>query len=93
MTVYGTPPKERPTRLRPTLRLRLTMLNGLLLAGAGLLLLLLSWLLVGGRLTSSDTLTPDSKVVVVSESGQREVLDAREWQPAEWHPDGADRDQ
>jgi signal transduction histidine kinase len=80
MTVYGTPPKERPTRLRPTLRLRLTMLNGLLLAGAGLLLLLLSWLLVGGRLTSSDTLTPDSKVVVVSESGQREVLDAREWQ-------------
>ncbi len=34
-------------RVRPTLRLRLTLLNGCLLVGAGALLILIAWLLVG----------------------------------------------
>jgi signal transduction histidine kinase len=79
MTVYGTPPR-RPARLRPTLRLRLTMLNGLLLAGAGLLLLLLSWMLAGGTLTSSDELAAGSKVVVVRSDGTQQTVDGRDWQ-------------
>jgi len=80
MTVYGTPPPQRPARLRPTLRLRLTMLNGLLLAGAGLLLLLLSWLLAGGSLTSGDELAKGSPVVVVKSDGTQQTVDGREWQ-------------
>ena len=81
MTVYGTRHREpRPTRLRPTLRLRLTMLNGLLLAGAGLLLLLLTWLLVRDGLTSSDQIQPGSTVVLVDDKGRQETRDAREWQ-------------
>ncbi|TML33793.1 MAG: two-component sensor histidine kinase, partial [Actinobacteria bacterium] len=44
MTVYS---GRRERRLRPTVRLRLTLLNGVLLVGAAALLLLLAWLLVG----------------------------------------------
>jgi signal transduction histidine kinase len=78
MTVYGTP-APRPTRLRPTLRLRLTMLNGLLLAGAGLLLLLLSWQLASGALISGAELAPGSKVVVTRDGGQTETVGAEEY--------------
>ena len=37
---------RRADRLRPTLRLRLTLLNGVLLVGAGLVLMVLAWLLL-----------------------------------------------
>jgi signal transduction histidine kinase len=40
------PDRGRRTRLRPTLRLRLTVLNGVLLIGVGAVLLALAWLLL-----------------------------------------------
>jgi signal transduction histidine kinase len=43
MTVY----KVRRPRLRPTLRLRLTLLNGVLLVAAGAVLLVVAWQLLG----------------------------------------------
>jgi signal transduction histidine kinase len=79
MTVYGTPSPPRPSRLRPTLRLRLTMLNGMLLAGAGLLLLLLSWQLASGSLLSGTELAPGSKVVV-TQGGEQQTIGAEEYQ-------------
>lgn len=47
MTVYGGQRPGWSPRIRPTLRLRLTLLNGGLLVGTGALLILISWLLVG----------------------------------------------
>ncbi|WP_213450910.1 sensor histidine kinase [Rhizomonospora bruguierae] len=73
MTVYGGRPGRR---LRPTLRLRLTLLNGVLLVGAGVILVLLAWLLVGDALHPSDQLTAGTEVVLAD--GQR--LDAARWQ-------------
>jgi signal transduction histidine kinase len=46
VTVYGQRRVRRP-RLRPTLRLRLTLLNGVLLVSAGAILVVLAWLLSG----------------------------------------------
>ena len=51
MTVYGGHLHRRP---RPTLRLRLTLLNGILLIGAGAILVLLSWTVVSSALRPSD---------------------------------------
>jgi signal transduction histidine kinase len=62
--------------LRPTLRLRVTLLNALLLAGAGSLLILLAWLLVGDALHPSDFLLPGTRVVLAN--GQE--IDAKSWQ-------------
>jgi len=73
MTVYLT--RRRP-RIRPTLRLRLTLLNGVLLIGAGAILLLLAWLLVGDALRPTDQLQPGT--VVELTDGRR--LEARQWQ-------------
>jgi|HigsolmetaAR206D_1030411.scaffolds.fasta_scaffold02266_3 signal transduction histidine kinase len=73
MTVYLT--RRRPW-IRPTLRLRLTLLNGVLLVGAGVILLLLAWLLVGDALRPTDQLAPGT--VVELTDGRR--LDARQWQ-------------
>ena len=53
MTVYDA---RRERRLRPTVRLRLTLLNGVLLVGASALLLLLAWLLVGHALRGTPQL-------------------------------------
>jgi signal transduction histidine kinase len=64
------------SRLRPTLRLRLTLLNGILLVGAGAVLVTLAWLLVGDALHPSDELRPGTRVVLTD---GRE-LDARQWQ-------------
>ena len=72
MTVYDV----RPRRVRPTLRLRLTLLNGILLVGAGAVLVLLAWLLVGDALQPADQLRSDTRVVLAD---GREV-DARSWQ-------------
>ncbi|MCW2506457.1 MAG: histidine kinase [Actinomycetia bacterium] len=67
MTVYGDHHhRARSSRLRPTLRLRLTMLNGLLLAGAGLLLLLLAWLLVHQTTDAIKGLDGNSTVVTAN---------------------------
>ncbi|MFI5931096.1 sensor histidine kinase [Actinoplanes sp. NPDC051494] len=74
MTVYAS--KRERLRLRPTLRLRLTLLNGILLVGAGAILVLLAWLLVGDALHPSDKLRPGTQVVL--SNGDR--LDALTWQ-------------
>lgn len=63
-------------RLRPTLRLRMTLLNALLLLGAGWLLFLLAWLLVGEAVRPVQELA-DGTTVLLSDG--REV-DARQWQ-------------
>ncbi|WP_192772208.1 sensor histidine kinase [Plantactinospora soyae] len=67
--------RRRP-RLRPTLRLRLTLLNGVLLIGAGAILLLLAWLLVGDALRPTEQLQPGTLV----ELTDGRTIDARQWQ-------------
>src|SRR3712207_2188178 len=62
--------------LRPTLRLRLTLLNGILLVGAGAILVLLAWLLVGDALHPAVELRAGTQVVL--DDGR--TLDALEWQ-------------
>ncbi|HEY3009374.1 MAG TPA: HAMP domain-containing sensor histidine kinase [Micromonosporaceae bacterium] len=74
MTVYGG--RARRPWLRPTLRLRLTLLNGVLLIGAGAVLVVLAWLLVGDALRPADELRAGTKVVVAD----GRTLDARDWQ-------------
>jgi signal transduction histidine kinase len=62
---------------RPTLRLRLTVLNGVLLVGAGAVLVVLAWLLVGSSgVHPADELRPGSTVVL--QDGR--TVDARQWQ-------------
>jgi signal transduction histidine kinase len=73
MTVYDA---RRARRLRPTLRLRLTLLNGILLIGASAVLMLLSWLLVGDVLNPTEDLRPGARV----ELADGRDLDARVWQ-------------
>lgn len=74
MTVYDA--RSRPRWMRPTLRLRLTLLNGVLLIGGAVLLLGLAWLLVGDALGSASTLQPASQVVLADGT----TADAAEWQ-------------
>lgn len=74
MTVYDVRPGGR--WLRRTLRLRLTLLNGVLLIGAAALLVLLSWLLVGDAPHSGLDLHSDT--VVQLADGRR--LDGATWQ-------------
>ena len=64
------------TWLRPTLRLRLTLLNGVLLVGAGAILVLLAWLLVRDALRPTDELRPRTTVVLADGRS----LDAAQWQ-------------
>ncbi|BFU43035.1 HAMP domain-containing sensor histidine kinase [Krasilnikovia sp. MM14-A1004] len=75
MTVYLGRNRDR-MRLRPTLRLRLTLLNGILLIGAGAVLVLLAWLLVGDALHPADELREGTQVVMSDGS----TRDARAWQ-------------
>ncbi|MGC4896484.1 sensor histidine kinase [Micromonospora sp. DT31] len=63
-------------RLRPTLRLRLTLLNGVLLVGAGAILVLLAWLLVRDALRPTDELRPGTTVILAD----GRALDAGQWQ-------------
>ncbi|MTK01720.1 HAMP domain-containing histidine kinase [Micromonospora sp. CP22] len=63
-------------RLRPTLRLRLTLLNGVLLVGAGAILVLLAWLLVRDALRPVDELLPGTTVVLADGS----TMEAVAWQ-------------
>ncbi|MEU2611731.1 HAMP domain-containing sensor histidine kinase [Micromonospora sp. NPDC007271] len=62
--------------LRPTLRLRLTLLNGVLLVGAGAILVLLAWLLVRDALRPTDELAPGTTVVLAD----GRTLEAGQWQ-------------
>ncbi|GAA2621669.1 sensor histidine kinase [Paractinoplanes durhamensis] len=74
MTVYQG--RSKPLSLRPTLRLRLTLLNGILLVGAGAILVLLAWLLVGDAMHPVVALADGSKVTLQNGNTQ----DALEWQ-------------
>jgi signal transduction histidine kinase len=80
MTVYLGRSRDR-VRLRPTLRLRLTLLNGILLVGAGAILVLLAWLLVGDALHPADELRAGTQVVLANGSS----VDAAVWQTALVH--------
>jgi signal transduction histidine kinase len=62
--------------LRPTLRLRLTLLNGILLVAAGAVLVVLAWLLVDESLHPGDELRAGS-TVTLNDGSTRE---ARSWQ-------------
>nr|WP_187645874.1 HAMP domain-containing sensor histidine kinase [Actinoplanes teichomyceticus] len=62
--------------LRPTLRLRLTLLNGILLVAAGAVLVVLAWLLVDESLHPADELRAGS-TVTLNDGSTRE---ARSWQ-------------
>ncbi|MFG1604180.1 sensor histidine kinase [Actinoplanes sp. NPDC049265] len=75
MTVYLGRNQAR-NWLRPTLRLRLTLLNGILLVGAGAILVLLAWLLVGDALHPADELRQGTQVVL----SDGRTLDALDWQ-------------
>jgi signal transduction histidine kinase len=75
VTVYLGRSRDR-MRLRPTLRLRLTLLNGILLVGAGAILVLLAWLLVGDVLHPADELRSGTQVVL----NDGRTLDAAAWQ-------------
>ncbi|HEX5595643.1 MAG TPA: HAMP domain-containing sensor histidine kinase [Micromonosporaceae bacterium] len=66
----------RRQRLRPTLRLRLTLLNGILLVGAGAILVLLAWLLVDDALRPADELRTGTTVRLAD----GRTVDARQWQ-------------
>jgi signal transduction histidine kinase len=65
---------------RPTLRLRLTLLNGLLLFGAGLLLLMLSWLVAAPSLAVLDGVPPGTNLTVLDQNGHRRTVDFAAWQ-------------
>ncbi|MFD2764740.1 sensor histidine kinase [Micromonospora eburnea] len=67
---------SRRRRLRPTLRLRLTLLNGVLLVGAGAILVLLAWLLLRDGLRPADDLLPGTTVVLAD----GRTLEAGQWQ-------------
>ncbi len=80
MTVYHPQQVQRPSVLRrlarPTLRLRLTLLNGILLVAAGAVLVVLAWLLVDESMHPGDELRPGSTVTLNDGS----VREARTWQ-------------
>ena len=65
-----------PARMRPTLRLRLTLLNGILLIGAGAIMLALAWILIDNVLHPADSLVPGTEVTLAD--GTR--LAVAEWQ-------------
>jgi signal transduction histidine kinase len=65
---------------RPTLRLRLTLLNGLLLVGAGLLLLLLTWLIVVSEVQGPGQVAQGTKITLEDASGHRRTVGFAEWQ-------------
>jgi signal transduction histidine kinase len=76
MTVYPGRRDRLRSQLRPTLRLRLTLLNGILLVGAGAILVLLAWLLVGDALHPADELQAGTQLTLADGS----TLDALAWQ-------------
>jgi signal transduction histidine kinase len=65
---------------RPTLRLRLTLLNGLLLFGAGSLLLMLSWLVAAPSVAVLDGVPPGTPITVLDQNGHKRTVDFAAWQ-------------
>ncbi|MBX6751472.1 MAG: HAMP domain-containing histidine kinase, partial [Micromonosporaceae bacterium] len=61
MTVYDA--RGRPRWFRPTLRLRLTILNGVLLVAGALVIVLLGWLVVGHAMSEAQALPPGTRLV------------------------------
>jgi signal transduction histidine kinase len=61
VTVYDARDQER--WFRPTLRLRLTILNGVLLVGGALVIVLLGWFVVGHAMGSAQVIPPDHHLV------------------------------
>jgi signal transduction histidine kinase len=77
VTVYqGQHPSGLRRLLRPTLRLRLTLLNGILLVAAGAVLVVLAWLLVDESLHPADELRAGSTVTL----NDGRTAEARAWQ-------------
>ncbi|WP_434743358.1 sensor histidine kinase [Micromonospora sp. SH-82] len=66
----------RRPRIRPTLRLRLTLLNGVLLVSTGAILMFLAWLLVRDGAQLTDQLAPGSTVTLAD----GRILDAVQWE-------------
>jgi signal transduction histidine kinase len=73
VTLYDARTSRRP---RPTLRLRLTLLNGILLIGAGAVLVGLSWTVVSSALRPSDQLRAGTQVQLAD----GRTVDAGTWQ-------------
>ncbi|HEY7222866.1 MAG TPA: HAMP domain-containing sensor histidine kinase [Micromonosporaceae bacterium] len=75
MTLYDA--RGRPRWFRPTLRLRLTMLNGVLLVGGALVIVLLGWLVVSQSMGSTEVLPPGTQLVDTTTGAQVD--------PSPWH--------
>ena len=71
MTVY----RPRRQRLRPTLRLRLTLLNGVLLVGVGAVMIILAWLLLSDAVLLTEQLPEGTRL----ELPDGQVVDAHRW--------------
>jgi signal transduction histidine kinase len=69
------PPGGRFRGPRPTLRLRLTLLIGLLLFGAGVLLLALSWLVVAPAANLLDEVPRGTKITLQQPGGKPRTVD------------------
>ena len=74
MTVYDA--RDRPRWFRPTLRLRLTILNGVLLVGGALVIVLLGWLVVGHAMSEAQALPPGTRLVDAATGAE---VDPGEW--------------
>jgi signal transduction histidine kinase len=80
VTVYTSGARRTSRGPRPTLRLRLTLLNGLLLVGTGMLLLVLSWLIVTPSVRALDGVEPGTRIMLENEAGERRSVDFAAWQ-------------
>ncbi|HEV7825709.1 MAG TPA: HAMP domain-containing sensor histidine kinase [Mycobacteriales bacterium] len=87
MTVYTSAhgPRRTSRGPRPTLRLRLTLLNGLLLVGTGMLLLVLSWLVVGPSVRVLDHVPPGTTITLQDQNGDLRTVDFAQWQSERAH--------
>jgi signal transduction histidine kinase len=72
MTVYDA---RRSRWFRPTLRLRLTILNGILLVGGAVVIVLLGWLVVGHAMGATQVLPSGTQLV----DGAGDPVDPTEW--------------
>jgi signal transduction histidine kinase len=87
VTVYTSAhgPRRTSRGPRPTLRLRLTLLNGLLLVGTGMLLLVLSWLVVGPSVRVLDHVPPGTTITLQDQNGDLRTVDFAQWQSERAH--------
>jgi len=76
MTVYDARGGQR--WFRPTLRLRLTLLNGVLLVGGALVLMLLAWLLVGQAIGSTPLLPDGTRLIDTTTGADADIGQLRD---------------